>query len=263
MGNEVANPFGAGTNMANRQDMAKRAQESAQNSSRSGAPDGSDYMNFSGKRGAFTIGQDKRKVENDELWLLNVGSFEDGFVCWKGGKPASTRMYNIYTGVPIVQPSDDELGPFDTNRGEGWHQAKGWVAKSIDHDQQGYFKINSVSGVAEMADMVEECSRRMAVGQPCWPVFQYDMEEFEAQGYKNFKPLFKVYGWLDDENLALTAEDEFDIDELIANSGEVEPDEAPAKVEKKASKAVSKATEEAQEEEPEKPTRSRRRRSAV
>src|SRR6056297_2603863 len=153
MGNEVANPFGGSVTMNNREEMAKKAAESAQNSTRAGAPGDSDYMNFSGKRGLYTIGQDKRRVKNDELWLLNIGSFEDGWVCWKGGKPASTRMYNIYTGVPVSAPGDDELGPFDPNKGEGWFKAKGWVAKSIDNDQQGYFKNNSISGVAEMADL--------------------------------------------------------------------------------------------------------------
>jgi len=258
MGNEVANPFGSSTALANREEMAKRAAQSASNSTRAGAPDGSDYMNFSGKRGVYTIGQEKRRVEEDELWLLNIGSFEDGFVCWKGGKPASTRMANIYTGVPVARPSDDELGPFDHNRGEGWHQAKGWVAKSIDNDQQGYFKINSVSGVGEMADLIEECSRRMAVGQPCWPVFNYSMEEFEAQGYKNFKPIFKVYGWLDDEALAKTAGDDFDIDELIGQSDVNSMVDAP--------KAVGKAKPAAPAEEAQAPTdstRSRRRRSAA
>jgi hypothetical protein len=262
MANEVANPFGASTALANRQEMAKKAAESSQRGSRGGAPDSSDYMNFSGKRGIYSIGKDKRVVQPDEMWVLNVGSFEDGFVCWKGGKPVSTRMSNIYTGVPIQEPDPEEGGPFNSNAGEGWHAAKGWVAKSIDTDDQGYFKVNSVSGVGEMASMIEECSSRMAVGKPCWPAFHYDMEEFEAGGYKNFKPIFTVYGWLDDEALGKIADDEFDIDELIAQSGvsSLVDGDGAAKGEAKP-KAAKK--QEAKEEAPAEPTRSRRRRSAA
>lgn len=261
MGNEVANPFGNGPVMGNRQEMAKRAAASSQNSSRNRAPDNSDYLNFSGKRGLYTIGKDKRRVENDELWILNIGSFEEGYVCWKGGRPASTRMANIYTGVPVEQPSDDDQGPFNAGKGEGWFFARAWVSKSIDTDEQGYFKNNSVSGVGEMADLVEECSRRMAVGQPCWPVFKYDMEEFEAQGHKNFKPIFNVYGWLDDEALAKTAADDFDIDELIAQS-----EVAGLVSDKTSDEAAPPASEEGSEDTdpPEEPkTRSRRRRRSA
>lgn len=221
MGNEVANPFGKGTVAANREEMARKAAESAQKSTRAGAPDGSEYLNFSGKRGAYQLGKDKRAVTNDELWVLNVASFEDGYICWKSGAPASTRLANIYTGVPVQPPAPDELGPFNSAKGDGWFSAKAWVAKSLDTDEQGYFKNNSVSGVAEMADLIEEVSRRMAVGQPCWPIFAYDMEGFEAQGFKNYKPIFKVYGWLDDEALGKLNDDDVDIDELIAQSGAV------------------------------------------
>lgn len=222
MGNEVANPFGGSVALKDRKAMAEKAAASAQNTTRQGAPDGSDYLNFSGKRGLYTLGQDKTTVTEDELWVLNIASFEDGWVGWKGGRPFAQRLSNIYTGVPVATPDPSEGGPFDSNKGEGWFQAKAWVSKSLDTDKQAYFKNNSVSGVAEMADMIEEVSRRMAVGQPCWPVFNYSMEEFESQGYKNFKPLFKVYGWLDDEAMGKLDDDDVDIDVLIEQSATTE-----------------------------------------
>jgi hypothetical protein len=265
MGTEIAtaNPFGnKPLAVNNRAEMAKKAAESAQAGQRAGAPDGSDYMNFSGKTGVYTIGQDKRVIQEDELWVLNIASFQDGYVCWKGGKPASTRMYNIYNGVPVPPPAPDELGPFNAAKGEGWYSAKGWVAKSLDEDQQGYFKNNSVSGVAEMADMIEEVSRRMAVGQPCWPVFHYSKEAFEAQGFKNFKPIFKVYGWLDDEALGKLSDEDVDIDELIAQSevGAMAP--SVGKQLTKAAEPDAPASDPAEDEEDAPTARRRRRRSA-
>ena len=202
MANDVATVFGGSVNVTDMKALAAKAQESAQNNPRSGAPNGSEFLNFSGKRGVYKIGKDERIVQSDEYWVVDVTGFEEGFICWKGGKPASTRMANIYNGVPVVQPGSDELGPFNTEKGEGWFQAKAFVVKSCDNGQQGYLKINSVSGVSAMAELMGAFSERAAGGLPCWPVITLDVEEFEAQGFKNFKPVFEVATWLDNDQLA-------------------------------------------------------------
>jgi len=220
--NQVA-VFGGKVNVADVRGLAQKAAESAQNNPRGGAPGGSDYMNFSGKRGTFTIGQDNRKISPDELWVVDVSSFEEGWICWKGGKPSSTRLANIYTGVPVQTPAGDEGGPFDTNKGEGWFQAKAMVLKSLDNDQQGYFKINSVSGVSSMAELIGAFSERAAAGEPAWPVIALDIEEFEAQGFKNFKPVFDVKAWLNTDQLMSIANKEADIADFLEEEPEVAP----------------------------------------
>lgn len=216
MSNEVATTvFGGKVDIKDMKSLAEKAKVAATNNPRGGgAPNGSDYLNFSGKRGIFTIGQDKRQIADDERWIVDVTSFEEGWVCWKNRKPEATRLSNIYTGVPISQPDPEERGPFDHNRGEGWHQAKAMVMKSVDNDQQGYFKNNSVSGVGEIADLMDEFSERAAQGQPCWPVVCLVPEEFDAQGFTNFKPTFEIQGWLTSEQLQELA-DGADIDELL------------------------------------------------
>lgn len=218
MSNEVAkrNVFGGTLSVANTAAMATKIAESAQNDPRGGAGE-SEYLNFSGKRGSFALGPNQDAVSPDELWLINVMSFEDGYIAWKGGNPAGTRMANIYSDVQIPAPDPDEGGPFDNSKGEGWFQAKAMTLKSLESGRQGYFKINSISGVSAFAGVQKEVAGRMGAGQPCWPVVQLDVERFESQGYKNYKPVFKIYGWVGDEQLAELAEnDDADIDELIA-----------------------------------------------
>lgn len=224
--------FGGKVNVADLHSLAVKAAESAQNTTRAGAPNGSDYMNFSGKRGVYTIGQAARKVLPDELWVIDVTSFEEGWICWKGGKPTSTRLANIYTGVPVQTPSGDEGGPFDSNKGEGWFQAKAWVMKSLDNEQQGYLKLNSVSGVAQMAELIGEFSDRAAAGEAAWPVVSLDIEEFESQGFKNFKPVFDVLGWLDTSQLMAVANGEADVSDFIeqAEAETPPPPVTPAKI---------------------------------
>lgn len=213
--NVPAPVFGGKVDVSDLKSLAQKAKAAADNNPRGGgAPGGSDYMNFSGKSGRYTIGKEKRPIQPDERWVVDVTSFEEGWVCWKNRKPEATRMSNIYTGVPVAQPDPEERGPFDFNKGEGWHQAKAMVLKSCDNDQQGYFKNNSVSGVGEMADLMEAFSERAAAGQPCWPVVCLDIEEFDAQGFTNYKPVFDIQGWLSTEQLTELAEGA-DIDELL------------------------------------------------
>lgn len=225
MTTEVAKSvFGGKVNVANVAALAQRAAESAQNTPRAGAPDGSDYMNFSGKRGVYTIGKDNRVIPDDEIWVVNVTSFEEGWMCWKGGKPAATRLSNIYTGAPVGVPDSNELGPFDTNKGEGWFQAKAMVLRSCDEGQQGYFKINSVSGVSAVAEFIGQFAERAAAGEPCWPAITLGIEQFESQGFKNYKPVFEIVGWLDDAALARLADGESIADILdLEETEEVAP----------------------------------------
>lgn len=221
--------FGGKVNVADVRTLAAKAAEAAMNDPRGGAPNGSDYMNFSGKRGIYTIGKDERKVQPDERWVIDVTSFEEGWICWKGGKPASTRLANIYTGVPVRAPDSDELGPFDSKKGEGWFQAKAMVLKSLDNNQQGYLKLNSVSGVSAMAELIGDFSERAAAGEASWPVVCLDVEEFEAQGFKNFKPMFDVVGWLDTDQLLAIAAGDATIDDFMG-AAEPEPEPKPKQV---------------------------------
>jgi hypothetical protein len=218
MSNEVAkrNVFGGTLSVANSAALASKIAESAQNDPRGGAGD-SEYLNFSGKRGVYAMGPNQDSIDADEKWLVNVMSFEDGYVAWKGGQPAGNRMANIYSEVRIPAPDPDEGGPFDSNKGEGWFQAKAMTIKSLESGRQGYFKINSVSGVSALAQLQKEVAGRIGSGQPAWPVVQLDVERFESQGYKNYKPVFNIYGWIGDEQIAELAENEdADIDDLIA-----------------------------------------------
>ena len=179
----------------------------------------SDYLNFSGKRGVFTIGVDNRNIGVDELWLPNIAGFEDGWICWKGGAPVASRLA-VSGDAPIPTPDFEEFGPFDTAKGDGWFQAKSMTLKSLDNDQQGYFKINSISGVSAVSDLQKDIVKQIHAGLPAWPIIQFSTEEFTAKGFRNFKPVFTVYGWMDDANVQeLMTDEDADIDALIDASG--------------------------------------------
>lgn len=221
MANEVTtSPFGGPVALVNAQAMADAVTASAAQGQIGGAPDGSVYLNFTGKRGVYEFGKDKEDIDASELWLVNIASFEDGYVCWKGGKTIATRMANIYSDQRIPAPAADEQGPFNASQGEGWFAAKSMVIKSLEaDDRQGYWKINSKSGVAVFADLLQQVGERLRAGRPSWPLVNLGKEKFEAQGQKNYKPVLTVYGWLSDAACAeLAADPDADIDGLIRSS---------------------------------------------
>ena len=253
---EKAKGFGAGLVLADPEALAASLEEGASE----GRNTTGDYLNFSGKVGKYTIGKDKRVVEDDEVWLVNIGSWEKGWMCWKGGQPKASRMAPT-SGTPVPTPDFDEFGPFDTANGEGWHAAKAFVLKSVDHDQQAYFKTNSISGISAFSDLQGLIAPRVRAGEPAWPLIMLYMDEFTAQGFKNFAPVFEVYGWLSSEMVdKLFADDEADLDELIAASGSdvVVEEEAPKRRARK-SKAEDVSPPEEEETEAEPAPRRRRR----
>jgi hypothetical protein len=151
--------------------MAAALKGASEEASISQLPDGGVYISFSGKMGTYSIGQDKEDANYDELWLMNVYSFEKGFICWKGGSPVAKRLGSIY-GDPISTPDFQEHGPFNESRGEGWNAAVAGMFRSIDRGIQGYFSTNTKSAMGEWAKLQEEVARRIEEGEASWPLVQ-------------------------------------------------------------------------------------------
>ena len=214
--NEIAPVFGGDVSMPSSSALAGALKESAVKDPRGGALDGADYLNFSGKRGMFTSGADGKPFDMESTLVPNIAGFQDGWVCWKNGQPVATRLANI-TGAPVPTPDFNEFAPFE-NDADGWFQAKAAMFKDVDDGAQYFFKINSVSGVSALAGLIGLIADRAERGDPAWPVLQLGVDEFQAKGYKNYKPEFNILGWLSDENVGrVFSEEEVDLDELMAD----------------------------------------------
>lgn len=184
------------------------------------------FMSFSGKTGNVSIGVDKRGLEDEEPWLVAVPSFELGWMCWKGGKPLFKRMANV-SKPRIPEPDPQEGGPFDERRGEGWARARAITMKSFANGEQVYFSNNSKSGVAGMSDLQREVVSRMKEGQPAWPVVVISAEEFTANDYKNYKPVFEVIKWLSSEEVESLADPDVDPMSLLDEEDEPQKEVKP------------------------------------
>lgn len=213
----TVNPFNKMGSVAvnNPQGMAAALASSASTGMIGQAPGGSDYMNFSGKRGVYEFGQEKEDISPDELWLIDISSFQSGYMCWKNSTPVATRLSSIY-GPPVAQPNFEEHGPF--RAGDGWSPAKGLVCASVDTmGRQGYFKTSSKTGVGCISGIEDQVAQRMLGGQPCLPLVFWKKEKFQAQGNWNWKPVAEVYGWLTPAAVNQLSDPETDLDQLIAD----------------------------------------------
>lgn len=186
---------GAPVALKNAANMASALRGAAQEAAGTQLPDGGVYVNFSGKMGKYNIGQDGEDADPNEVWLINVYSYEAGWVCWKGGQAVAKRFASIY-GKPVDEPNLAEHGPFNTGNGEGWFRAKAFMMRSLDNGRQGYFATNTKSALREFAKVEGEIARRLEEGLPCWPIIQLKKGQFTAKGQKNWKPVLEVYGWL-------------------------------------------------------------------
>lgn len=213
--------------------MAQALKQSSDEGAIGQLPDGGVYISFSGKMNRYSIGQDKKDADPDNIWLVNIYAIEKGWMCWKSGSPLAKRMASIYAD-PVPTPDFNEHGPFNEKSGDGWYRAKALMLRCIDDGVQGYFSTNSKSGVGEFSKLEDEIGRRLEEGEPCWPVIHLEREEFTAQGQKNGKPVLKVYGWLRDTQIEKMAgmddiqEIADSIDDLLVEAEEetVAPDTA-------------------------------------
>ncbi len=202
MGTEVGSVFGGDVSVVDRDKFAARAKEST-SAVPSSLPEGTLYMNFSGKKGTWTLGtkDGKRTIGEDERWVVNINTFQDGWQAWNN-KKSKKYMWNVFTGTPVPMPSDDDFGPFNKEKGDGWNVARGLTMKSVDNDVQGYCVVSSKSAVRVFSELLDEITERSTVGDARWPVCCLTSEEFESQGETNDKPVFNVIKWLSDEEIS-------------------------------------------------------------
>lgn len=192
--------IGSNVKLTGAKDLAAALKGTAAETSTNSLPDGGVYISFSGKMGRYSIGTDKEDADPQEAWLLNVHSFEKGYICWKGGSPVAKRLASIY-GTPVAMPDFGEHGPFNASNGEGWYPAMALTVRSIDRGIQGYFSTNTKSALNTLADLQEKIGNRIEEGLPCNPLIMLDKEAFTAKGNKNYKPVFPVYGWIGDKQI--------------------------------------------------------------
>lgn len=170
------------------------AMQQAENEASTGMA-GGNFLDFSGKTGAWRLGRDKVAPE-DTLFIIEPQSFFRGWKCWKDNGVAGVHQWSIYTPEKAILEQDLEYhGPY--GEGDGWAPMLGFGGMIADQYKESFlFNITSKSGINAVTDLMAEIRKRMGAGEPDIPVFSCGEEKFTAHGKKNSKPVFEIEAWV-------------------------------------------------------------------
>jgi hypothetical protein len=177
---------------------------------------GVNYLGFSGKVGAYGLGQEKADIDPDALYLFEPVSFLAGWVCWKDTNVVGRHEWSFYSGRAILESELDDHGPYNDD-GDGWKATLGFGCIALDGTKTEIkFSHHAAGTKNSMKDLLDKVKVRSAAGEPAMPVFTFSKEQFEARSKKNWKATFLVEAWVTREAVALFFDGTFSMDDLLA-----------------------------------------------
>ena len=213
------------------------------NDSGGGGTDGVDYLDFSGKRGSYNCGKERKDLDPEDLFMIGgPNGLLEGWTFWKNNKVLKRHMWQVTNrkdeGISQTQIDADHVEE-TTRSQDGWAKMRGFLALPVDAETENavQFTTNSKSGRNSVDDLTAEMRERLLKGEPAYPVFSFDKKTFVAQGETNYKPVFTVEIWVSHEAAVSWLNGDLSVDDLLAGV-QPEPVKAePAPKKKRASRA--------------------------
>lgn len=203
--------------LSNADMAAALADSNADNGTGSGGD--MNFLSFSGKTGNYALGRDKVGMDPDDIYLLDIRTIMEGWLCWKSNKPVGRVEWSVYMrDDQAVKEADlEDHGPYRSAMGEGWQRVMGFGVLPTDGDNTPIkFTASSVSGRNAIAALNKEIQVRLDANEPATPLISFESEEFVAQDQKNFKPKFVIDAWVTTEAATAFYDGELTIDQLSA-----------------------------------------------
>lgn len=199
-------------------DLADAIEQGQTDNNSHGRGDGDvQFLSFSGKTGAYALGKDKVGMDPADIYIIEPMMFLAGWICWKGGKPVERIEWSFFSGKSVPEADLKDHSPYNTKAGEGWFDLLGFGCLSVDGAKTAIkFSSNAVSAKNAISDLIEEIKTRSRAGEPPLPAIQFDCEQFEAQGQKNWKPVFTVDTWMTRDQATMFFEGIFSWDDVAA-----------------------------------------------
>jgi len=195
--------------------MADALQDTVQETST--GSQGLTYLNFSGKKGVYSLGRDHEDVDPEAVFILEPQTVVRGWQCWKGSKPIDKIEWNIFSGKAVAEEDLTDHSPYKEKLGEGWKKMLGFGVISADGNAtQIKFTTDSVSGRNAVSALLDELAKRSRSGTDhIIPVMSFDREEFKAQEQTNFKPKLVVHSWASRDQISAFLAGVFSIKDVI------------------------------------------------
>jgi hypothetical protein len=162
----------------------------------SGAKGG--FLQFNGKSGEWTFGQEEVSVTGESVLVL-AESAQHGFIQW-GVKPPEKVFASIQDPVPAAPDSVE--GP-DRDTGEMVtyypQDARQFMGAFFDEDLgQFQFSTSSMGGVENVDSLFDAIVEKAATGSEFYyPEVELANEFYKRSTGKVFKPVFDIVRWCD------------------------------------------------------------------
>lgn len=223
------------------------------------------YLKFNGNTGEFTYGADDVALAYGSQLVGDLFNVAFGWICWKDSEPVEEVLVKILDGKPPLEHNLTDHGPYDSDD-DGWREATSLpmvlLCNGEDDDSEAgtrlLFKGSSGSTVRGVRKLSGAFGKLFREHQGELPVIEISAESFQAREKKYGKkwaPIFKIVGWIGEDELTAL------VGEVGDTDGDYEPEEeeapAPAKATRRraAPAPEPEPEEEEEEEEPARPAR--------
>jgi hypothetical protein len=170
------------------------------------------FLNFSGKNGKFTYGQDKTALKYGSHLAANMMDFKSGWICWVDDEVVEEIMVGVFDeAVSEDDLTDHEpVGGYDD--GDGWREQTSVPLRDVDTGEQMLYKTSAASANRVLGGLLDEFGDAFVEHEEDVPVVEIDAEEFEVtlkdektgkkKKHVNYKPVFEIVEWLTPEDVA-------------------------------------------------------------
>lgn len=190
------------------------------------------YLKFNGNTGEFTYGADDNELPYGSQIVADMFSVAFGWICWKDGDPVEEVLVKVLDGKPPLEHTLTDHGPYDED-GDGWRESTSVPMVLLEFGDKGeetdiglrmLFKGSSASTVRGVRKLSGAFGKLFREKQGMLPVIEIDAEQFQAREKKHGKkyaPIFKIVGWISDEELTAVVGEVGDVE------GDYEPEPQP------------------------------------
>lgn len=196
------------------------------------------FLNFSGKKGVYSLGKKKSDMDPETPYVVAPSSMARGWVFWANNKVSKRHRWLLTEPKNRVKAEDLEDLPVSRNS-DGWKAERSFIARNLEDGVQIEFSTSTVSAVNSIGDLLDEVMDHEE-DEAYLPIIGFDKTTFEAHGETNFKPVFEIMAWVSEADLVAFEAEEVDIDDLLAEGVEEEPEVIETKPKPKAKKRAAK-----------------------
>ena len=130
------------------------------------------FLNFSGKKGAYSLGRQKDDMDPEEPIVVMTESHQRGWVFWRSNKIVKRHRWSV--GAKGI--AEEDLEDLEAKKDmDGWKAERAFLCKSLEDGKQIEFSTSTLSAVNAVADLIAATSVQIKSGaDEIYPIVGFD-----------------------------------------------------------------------------------------